>query len=559
MWAASPVITPGETGLRAGAETQTRKLLLLLLLFTAGLYARVVTYDFILDDFTLIALNPALDSWSDWHLAFTQHVWGAVEPPVEPRHYRPVHALWLLANKQMFGGIAPWWHLMSLLLHLSVIALLYCVALRLTNDPWTALLAAALFAVHPAHAEAVAWISAVPDLLVTLFLLAAFLSYLVWKESDKRLSGALSLAWFTLALLSKETAAIFPALLLGYEALQPPGKRRWRLVVPYMVMVAMLVLLRQAVLPSSPTAFASTRIGEALRGLPLVWVGYAKVLIAPFSLSFFYAAPRWTALAFAELLAVVVIIYVVGRYAREHAEARPALLWVAVFSLIPLAAIAVFTPDNWVHDRHMYLPSVGLCIALATWLRRSRTPRWLGPFAVVFLAMLLHAKLPRFHDELTLYRAALRRAPANLELRLAYAYALAFRGDHERARTEYLGIVSAFPGSAEAWANLGMDYEQQGQLAEARRTLARAAELARPESGLHIHLLFRLGEVENRTGELVAAERHLRQAIALRPDGWNYHATLADVLRKQGRRNEAAEEVKREEEARQRQIARRRL
>ncbi len=48
---------------------------------------------------------------------------------------------------------------------------MYLVALALTQQRITAIVAALLFVVHPAHVEAVAWISSRKDLVAAAFVL----------------------------------------------------------------------------------------------------------------------------------------------------------------------------------------------------------------------------------------------------------------------------------------------------------------------------------------------------------------------------------------------------
>jgi protein O-mannosyl-transferase len=544
---------------------QPGHVVLLGIVFTAALYAPAVRSDFILDDFTLILLNPVLDSWSHWHLAFTQHVWGAVDPPVEPRHYRPLHVLWMLLNKQAFGGVAPWWHFMSLVLHLASTLLVYRLALHFAGEerPWTAALAAVLFALHPVHAEAVVWISAVTDLLATFFLLAAFLLYLTYRDTARKWQLAASLACATAALMSKETTVVFPVVIAAYESMRERDRRRPLLSFVYALPVALYFVARVIAIPAAPPAVVDATAFQVVTSAPLVLLRYAEMLLWPTQLSFFYApelTQLWSWRAAMALAILLISVITLLRLVRRDPGLRPPLLWLAAFAVVPLAAIAVFNRDNWLHDRHMYLPSVGFCWLVAVLLMRvpSRKLRAASATAVVLLAALgLYRQLPRFQDEIALYTHAIERAPMNLELRLAYANTLAMHGRHDDSRLQYESLVRLAPGSAEAWAILGMDYADQIRLQEARDTLRRALGLTRLGSGLQKRVLYRLGVVELGLNELEAAESHLRRAIAADPEGWNFHATLAEVLRRQGRAAEAEEEMGKETAARRAAITRR--
>ena len=78
----------------------------------------------------------------------------------------------------LFGPVAWGFHLVSLLLNAAAVGVLFLLAERMLGDRVAAFAAAGLFALHPVHVEAVAWISAVTDLEVTLFYLLTFWCFL---------------------------------------------------------------------------------------------------------------------------------------------------------------------------------------------------------------------------------------------------------------------------------------------------------------------------------------------------------------------------------------------
>jgi len=65
----------------------------------------------------------------------------------------------MYVNYAQFGPLSAWWHGSTLLMHLGVTALVYLLAARICRDRTTALIAAAVFGVHPVHIESVAWIT----------------------------------------------------------------------------------------------------------------------------------------------------------------------------------------------------------------------------------------------------------------------------------------------------------------------------------------------------------------------------------------------------------------
>ena len=101
-------------------------------------------------------------------------------------------------------------HRTNLLLHLLNVVLVFLLVRRLAGSGAGAAVAAALFGVHPVNVEAVAWVTARKDLLMTAFLLGAAV-ITSGAASGRRRSAAGVLAG--LAMLAKPAAVIAGPLL----------------------------------------------------------------------------------------------------------------------------------------------------------------------------------------------------------------------------------------------------------------------------------------------------------------------------------------------------------
>src|SRR5215212_6005852 len=122
------------------------------------------------------------------------------EPGATQQYYPLVHSVFWLQQKLWGDAILPH-HLLNILLHAASALLLLRVLTRLKIPG--AILAAAIFALHPVHVESVAWISELKNTLSTVFYLCAALVYLDFDESRRRLFYFAALALFAMALLSK--------------------------------------------------------------------------------------------------------------------------------------------------------------------------------------------------------------------------------------------------------------------------------------------------------------------------------------------------------------------
>ena len=108
-------------------------------------------------------------------------------------------------------------HLSSNLWAGVVAGFVYLVALALTQHRTTAIAAAALFAVHPVHVEAIAWISSRKDLVAAAFVLPGFLAYLKYRQRGNVAWYIASLLLFLLALLGKLSVIALPVVLFSFD------------------------------------------------------------------------------------------------------------------------------------------------------------------------------------------------------------------------------------------------------------------------------------------------------------------------------------------------------
>lgn len=537
------------------------------MLVTAAVYCRDLQYDFILDDLPLILMNETITSWKNWPALFVSQILPAQGMDVVAVHYRPIYMLWLMANHQLFGMVLPWWHLTSLLLHLLVIFLVYKVGVKVLREPWTAALAALLFAFHPIHVESVSYVSASTDLLVTVFLLVAFLAYSRFREqgaSPWYLAASVLAA--ALAMLSKETAAIFPLALVAYELVRerPAGSRGWgnQLVwtLPFFGVVAAYAAVRTLLFGGNIGPGPGTDRLSALRDAPLVLLVYLRNLLWPVRLSFFYPAEwssQWTFSKGVALVLVLTVGALLWKRYKERPGMRLQLLWTAILFFIPVASVSALRKEDWVHDRHVYLLSVPLCMMMAVVLTDFRLPRKAsiagGSLTAAMFLVMTAIQVPKFRDELSVYENALKVAPRNILLRRYYAATLwntvpqvrEPSARREEALREFLINTQLAPDSALDRENYATALAQAGQDEEAATEHKTALQL---DSGERTHLraiiLYRLAGLDLNHSKLEEAESCLREAIAIEPNAMSYHALLAQVLKQEGRENEADEQMK---------------
>jgi len=141
--------------------------------------------------------------------------------------YRPIAVLSFAAEYRLWGLNSLGFHLTNTLLHVLCVYLVWRVAMCVSGDSRAAVAAAVIFGVHPAHSEAVLWISGRFDVLVGASMLLAAFAFLRWQNRSLAVAARffwamVTIACYVVGLGSKETALVLPAVLLVLEFL------RWR-------------------------------------------------------------------------------------------------------------------------------------------------------------------------------------------------------------------------------------------------------------------------------------------------------------------------------------------
>src|SRR5579863_9981402 len=176
---------------------------------------------FVFDSKPILLQDPRIREATAGNLALIfQHTYWW--PTGEAGLYRPLTTLSYLLNYAILGNRddPAGYHWINLLLHLANVLLVYVLATRLIGRFWPALFVAALWAVHPLHAESVTNLVGRADLLAATAVLGGLWLYLKSTET----TGGRRLAWLVgLALVSavgffsKESAVVVVGVIALFE------------------------------------------------------------------------------------------------------------------------------------------------------------------------------------------------------------------------------------------------------------------------------------------------------------------------------------------------------
>jgi tetratricopeptide (TPR) repeat protein len=508
-------------------------------------YANALRNGFVADDDLQILRNDFVTNSHPLSDYFTTDAWGFAGSHLS-NYYRPLQLMVYSAEYAAYGN-RPWaWHLLNLCVNAAAVAAAYFLLLSLA-DAEMAFWAGLFFALHPMHVEAVVWVAALPDLICGLLLFLAMLAYHRARLRDARawwLYLLSALAFFA-ALLTKETALLFPVVLLAYEYFY---RRRsllrlweaWPSLVAFAGALAIYFVLRWRALGAfAPSAAPYLRLTPAQLtfAVPVVLARYVGKLLLPLRFNFFYFTPATVVLnrvsaAAALLLALLLVLPFLLR------AKQPLLAFgVAWFLLILAPALDInAVGENYFTERYLYIPSFGFAICAAwVWLwalRKAgtapeRVAAW-GALGIVlaFCVAQIERRIPIFHDDLRLYQATVLASPNSARLQAGLALAYEAAANLPESIEHNLAAVAIDPAYQAAQFNLGESLVESNRSADAIQHLKMALAL-QPDDVLTLRSLAKAYVAQREWAE---AEQCYRRAQQLDPEHADYYQHFVDNL-----------------------------
>lgn len=429
----------------------------LTLALVAAAYAAALPGPYQFDDFATVAIDPGARSLAGW--------WSGVATHVRPLT-KGTFALGGPLGEAL--GHAPLGHRVgNIAIHLGVVVLFMALGRRVAaaclprlapGDAATAaILAAALFGLHPFATEAVSYISGRSVSLGTLLAVASLVAWLRGRETGRPALRVGSLALFALAVLARETTALsVPVLVAALEIARADpaapafGVGRVRTAalaaVPFcgLTLVAaawMLAHARYADLLQLSRWIAAAHAHDAsLLTAIAYFVASALVLRYPNIDPAVDAAAPGILLRIAAALALAALFWTAWRSRGTRPHWLLGALW-ALAWLVPIYALPV--RHDAIAERHFYPALWGLAFPLAVELalRLSAAGRTAlaarGACAILLLGLLAatSARNLDYRSEVALWESAARGSPDKVRVlnNLGYAYMASGRWDEAAA------------------------------------------------------------------------------------------------------------------------------
>ncbi len=438
---------------------------LVLIVFASGLGNRFVS-----DDIPTILENQDIGSWTYIEKVFPTITFAS-----------------LLSLEHKFFGINPTgYHVAGILMHLINVLLVYKILKRISSES-TALVASAVFGLHPLAVEAVTWTSGNIYVLYALFSLLSIDAYISFLEKRKQEYAYLTLIYALLAFLTSEKALILPLLLIATRKIFDVRVKEKLLWIGIILIWGGMVVMNVQRVPQRIADFSQdvtdTETTETqlikLAQVPVSISEYAKLAIFPRALTLYHSdlSMTWTELGIRTSLGIGIGILGFVLWLKDKLTG-----WAIMWTLITLLPTIVPLDIAWiVAERYIYLGLVGIgTLAGILWYKVANkdVSKILAVLIFAGLCLRTSARVHDWRNEDTLWLSARKFSKRSAQNHNNLGDLYARHGNYEQAIQEFGKAIELKPSYAEAYYNLGNTYLKVGDVQDAKETFETVLKLS---------------------------------------------------------------------------------
>lgn len=533
-----------------------------------ALYWPVTSFDFVWDDVGCLRDTAWLRDGDAWKGFLFRNFCGWTN------YFRPLAVALFVSEVRVFNVAPGPMHVVSLALHLLNTVLVGLLALRWNrfekaNTPWLASSAMLFYGIHPALVEPVTWISSQTELLlVFFFLLGLFANTSIRRPAMRAVAVALC---FFLAACAKESAVAFPAVLVLTDWVLPPAtgsgefrtmlqslwRRQWRTYLAVVLAGCTYLAFRRWGLGSlvDPLLGLSTvpPLVARLQEGSFAYLNYWRLLLWPmFDLgpTHIVDADQYSIVSAAsvatDIAAVAILITAIAAALKRHALGGIVLAMTLV--LLPsLHILPVAFDASLYHARYAMLALALICAIAPRVSVVWQTPyrqKLLGVMAVLWLCLAvlnLRVTLPLWANDAALWQWDLRTNPNSIAAKEHLLAIAVKRGDTQAAHKVLDLLGSDIAQCATCRIQAAYLAMRQGDLARAEDQLAAMKDDDALAFNRHLLLAYieANGILLELREDLTGAEEAYRDAVRIDPQEPVSQMTLATVLARQGKTDEA--------------------
>jgi tetratricopeptide (TPR) repeat protein len=453
---------------------------LIVALVTAGVltFWNSLSAPFVYDDASAVTNNLTIREWRT-----------ALSPPPRdtPVSGRPIVNLSLAVNYAL-GGLEPrGYHVANVAIHIACAVLLFEIV-RLTlaersakasrsvqaagathqaYATYAAFFAAVVWLLHPLDSEPADYVTARTESLTALFLLFTLYGAIRAYRDRQAIWDAMTIVACALGMLCKETMAVAPLIVAGYDraflfgSVRDAWRRRWQLYVGLAACWAVLAWTLSAGPRSGSVGLnvdaglvQVTSASTYLMNQVVMVAHYLKLVVWPAALVLDYGFPR--SLSPSEIIVPAVVLALVLLAGIVAGRRRPDLAFLSAVAVVTLAPTSSVIP---IHtevgaERRMYLPMMVIAVfaagaGVALWRRYvgTRHDKAGAITAACLCAVLAFVTVQRnadYSSALTMWQSVVDRWPHG-RARYNLSLALKSAGQDDESLVVLRSAVADYP------------------------------------------------------------------------------------------------------------------
>ncbi|MDP3973701.1 MAG: tetratricopeptide repeat protein [Candidatus Daviesbacteria bacterium] len=443
--------------------------LVILILIT---YANSLNNAFLSDDLAEIVNNPKVGDLSS---IFTR-----------PFGFIRLIVYWAAYH---IGGLNPAvFRFTNFLFHIGSTITIFFILVKLYRSRLIAFLAAAIFAVHPAFAEAVVWISGGMYPQYSFFLLLSFYFYI--SSEKKALFYWASVVFFLFSFMSHPVMPaglflIFPLYDLCFGNL----KKHWIKSIPFLLILVAYIFINLGALSERESTLQTVHYQE--RGvdnifiiIPIALSSYFELIFWPQTLTLYHSELFFNTYIFILRASVTLLFFAAAIFA--FFKNKSIFFWLAFFFLALSPTLTPFRL-NWIMaERYLYLASLGIIIPFVLLLKKVYKLSDKFKMVVLVLSIIIISLLSirtifrniDWKNEDNLWIATGKTSPSSPNTHNNLGDVYGRWGDKQRSLQEFLYAIQLKEDYADAYHNAGNVYKELGQNDKALEYYQKAASLS---------------------------------------------------------------------------------
>lgn len=477
---------------------ENKFVLAILALLVVVSYANSINNGLVSDDIPAIVNTPELGNFFNYVLTSPL---GLVQ-----------RLVYFLAFK-LNGPDPILYRLPNIFYHLGATLSVFLI-LCLTAQRTLAIMAAAIFAVHPIFTESVTWISGNPYSQQGFLFLLFFAFYILSKQKPKLFYVSLFIFLMSASAMPRGAVALIAIFL--YEWFFGNLKESWKKLLPFFVVSGALamyllnqVAFRIAVLKD--TYYLNPGMDSLFVKLPTSVFKYFVLIFWPDKLSLYQTEMVFTLWEY-RLASLIFLLYL-GFIIYFYKKNKFLSFWL-IFFILPLAPTLTPMRIAWaVAERYAYLSALGIIVVAAyVFYKLSERPKFKMIVYMFFWIMIIALSA----------RTMIRN------------------NDWKNEEALWFATAKTSPSGSTIHNNLGNVYFQKGNYAKAIEEFQLATQI-NPAYGDAYH---NLGNTYYHMQKMPEAAENYRKALELNPRLWQSHQNLAAIYFDQGLHDLAKQEMK---------------